>query len=101
MAGALIGAAPAYPDHLLGKNGLVATGGPGKGSPQARAVAEQRDQRSRVGRMNLQVRQRGDRMIGDLEEGREQAEDRKSVVKGKSVSVRVGLGGRRFNKKTK
>src|SRR3546814_4008581 len=36
-----------YPDHLLGKNGLVAAGGPGKGSPQARTVAEQRDQRSR------------------------------------------------------
>src|SRR3546814_14633006 len=38
---------------------------------------------------------------GLVELGRELGRDRKSVVQGKSVSVRVDLGGRRINKKKK
>src|SRR3546814_21049252 len=47
--------------------------------------------------MHYAVRPRG---VADLDEGR-QREDRKSVVSGKSVSVRVDLGGRRIIKKKK
>src|SRR3546814_13191067 len=65
------------------------------------------------GRQHAAVAERGERRAGVEQAGglqflharqgveRFQAEDRKSVVSGKSVSVRVDLGGRRIIKKKK
>src|SRR3546814_14614462 len=45
--------------------------------------------------------QAGDDLVADAEQRRALEQDRKSVVSGKSVSVRVDLGGRRIIKKKK
>src|SRR3546814_16777646 len=50
---------------------------------------------------DLQLKDARVRFIGNVAIGRDVTADRKSVVSGKSVSVRVDLGGRRFIKKTK
>src|SRR3546814_16947649 len=55
--------------------------------------------------MTIEVRFDGERqrplLAKRVEGGLRDEVDRKSVVKGKSVSVRVDLGGRRINKKKK
>src|SRR3546814_9070372 len=63
----------------------------GRGAADQQLCAQQCDAAVRVG-----TGEQGDRGVraGPVS-------DRKSVVKGKSVSVRVGRGGRRINKKTK
>src|SRR3546814_18577641 len=63
------------------------------------------DLEAEQGRRGVRVELHADAVVGEIEaaEGGDQAVggDRKSVVEGKSVSVRVDLGGRRIIKKNR
>src|SRR3546814_14595233 len=72
-----------------------------QGRRQGRRGARTRNARARRPRAGLAAAGRG-RLLPGRDQGRAEIHgDRKSVVKGKSVSVRVALGGRRSSKKKK
>src|SRR3546814_21189091 len=88
-----------------GSGGASARGAPGIGSgtrasPSRRPAAPCRTASSGENSLNAQViEQRQQRQAPDGEVVAVDAGDRKRVVEGKSVSVRVGLGDRRLIKK--